>query len=49
MRKPNTKPVKTWKDKILDYEIETFLCFRMRSWTVFWKDKILDYEIETVV
>ena len=39
-----------WKDKILDYEIETWsnsslpllLCFT-------WKDKILDYEIETVV
>ena len=41
--------VATWKDKILDYEIETcwhahtLLCNRVRTW----KDKILDYEIET--
>ena len=39
----------SWKDKILDYEIETnrqvFLCFREPVFT--WKDKILDYEIET--
>ena len=40
----------SWKDKILDYEIETWC-----SWTpthplwLPWKDKILDYEIETVM
>ena len=38
-----------WKDKILDYEIETFRCFTflycLSCWS--WKDKILDYEIET--
>ena len=37
-----------WKDKILDYEIETVLstldCY-VSNYT--WKDKILDYEIET--
>ena len=37
----------TWKDKILDYEIETKT--RRSSWRfrLTWKDKILDYEIET--
>ena len=39
-----------WKDKILDYEIETLF----REWRdaivdECWKDKILDYEIETGV
>ena len=38
----------TWKDKILDYEIET--CVRLPESLrggLSWKDKILDYEIET--
>ena len=38
-----------WKDKILDYEIETFdgaIPFGILRLTG-WKDKILDYEIET--
>ena len=38
-----------WKEKILDYEIEThaerLACDRVHWWT--WKEKILDYEIET--
>ena len=41
-------PAWTWKDKILDYEIETIKkvsSVYSRSWS--WKDKILDYEIET--
>ena len=38
----------SWKDKTLDYEIETLLSgmrltFRLKPW----KDKTLDYEIET--
>ena len=39
----------SWKDKILDYEIETCLlwCQRLGVDTP-WKDKILDYEIETI-
>ena len=37
----------SWKDKILDYEIETSTqsSKETHKWT--WKDKILDYEIET--
>ena len=37
----------TWKDKILDYEIETRQPGRHRGYCITWKDKILDYEIET--
>ena len=38
----------TWKDKILDYEIETpCFAFCFGSPPLTWKDKILDYEIET--
>ena len=38
----------SWKDKILDYEIETGLRVFMRRVSLLpWKDKILDYEIET--
>ena len=37
----------TWKDKILDYEIETGSKSKVRSIHSTWKDKILDYEIET--
>ena len=39
----------TWKDKTLDYEIETF-DFLSVIWTetYSWKDKTLDYEIETL-
>ena len=42
---------KRWKDKILDYEIETdgWLVKDKRSYPYSWKDKILDYEIETHV
>ena len=38
-----------WKDKILDYEIETIwdLNRSILETQVPWKDKILDYEIET--
>ena len=37
----------TWKDKILDYEIEILTIRSAVSWPVLtWKDKILDYEIE---
>ena len=37
-----------WKDKILDYEIETFHTIILSDCTTeTWKDKILDYEIET--
>ena len=36
-----------WKDKILDYEIETGWCWSITPPTPTWKDKILDYEIET--
>ena len=37
----------TWKDKILDYEIETSTKWRDMRGLLTWKDKILDYEIET--
>ena len=38
-----------WKDKILDYEIETIhYRFGLTRRNVTWKDKILDYEIETL-
>ena len=41
---------KAWKDKILDYEIETGCGLRVRCRVCLpWKDKILDYEIETVL
>ena len=36
-----------WKDKILDYEIETNKPINGISDLQTWKDKILDYEIET--
>ena len=37
-----------WKDKILDYEIETEnRYYRRYGKYAAWKDKILDYEIET--
>ena len=40
--------VKSWKDKILDYEIETRISAMIgMSTSIGWKDKILDYEIET--
>ena len=40
---------KTWKDKILDYEIETNSddALAEQVYQLTWKDKILDYEIET--
>ena len=40
---------RTWKDKILDYEIETIDRGGMLTPRAVepWKDKILDYEIET--
>ena len=39
----------TWKDKILDYEIETANTdTRTVKILLSWKDKILDYEIETL-
>ena len=38
----------TWKDKILDYEIETLTLHLMATALQPWKDKILDYEIETL-
>ena len=40
---------RTWKDKILDYEIETGISADLAivSSVSSWKDKILDYEIET--
>ena len=40
----------SWKEKILDYEIETSQSFRwsLRHWHT-WKEKILDYEIETKI
>ena len=43
------RSAKRWKDKILDYEIETKLWgMRVNSPRMpSWKDKILDYEIET--
>ena len=37
----------TWKDKILDYEIETRFTIGIDGTHFTWKDKILDYEIET--
>ena len=37
----------TWKDKILDYEIETKTGHSAPVRSRTWKDKILDYEIET--
>ena len=38
-----------WKDKILDYEIETFRDAHSKLvYLLSWKDKILDYEIETL-
>ena len=38
----------SWKDKILDYEIETPLSgTHTVQVSITWKDKILDYEIET--
>ena len=37
-----------WKDKILDYEIETHIAQKSAvNLNLTWKDKILDYEIET--
>ena len=39
-------PSPTWKDKILDYEIEITNPDIENSLVVAWKDKILDYEIE---
>ena len=42
--------IAAWKEKILDYEIETGMpCSLMNSTCSSWKEKILDYEIETVV
>ena len=39
-----------WKDKILDYEIETHaFAFWSHCTLMTWKDKILDYEIETLL
>ena len=39
-----------WKDKILDYEIETLehVPSDAAARKTAWKDKILDYEIETL-
>ena len=37
----------SWKDKILDYEIETVITLMIEMRFLTWKDKILDYEIET--
>ena len=43
-------PVSAWKDKTLDYEIETpkvtARCHTKSTGS--WKDKTLDYEIETL-
>ena len=42
--------MEAWKDKILDYEIETWQeASRWYQVKIIrtWKDKILDYEIET--
>ena len=40
----------SWKDKILNYEIETNRqSNRPKIYRVAWKDKILDYEVETAV
>ena len=38
----------TWKDKILDYEIEIDKGHTTLDIAFAWKDKILDYEIEIV-
>ena len=39
--------IDTWKDKILDYEIEILnICCASPILILSWKDKILDYEIE---
>ena len=38
-----------WKDKILDYEIETVYQNHGQRQSRTWKDKILDYEIETIL
>ena len=40
------REVDTWKDKILDYEIEILWLNLGTVLTLTWKDKILDYEIE---
>ena len=37
----------TWKDKNLDYEIETNFSINITDEFLPWKDKNLDYEIET--
>ena len=45
---PKTRPlIYTWKEKILDYEIETPKSVESRHVACSWKEKILDYEIET--
>ena len=42
------RDTRSWKEKILDYEIETPWNIRQRVNILFtWKEKILDYEIET--
>ena len=38
----------TWKDKTLDYEIETGKKITLGLVLFSWKDKTLDYEIETM-
>ena len=43
----NTIVSVAWKDKILDYEIETISNTFVTIYSQPWKDKILDYEIET--
>ena len=40
---------RAWKEKILDYEIETFRRNLNAMPSSTWKEKILDYEIETMV
>ena len=45
--KGSFEKIKAWKDKILDYEIETLLIILAWKLSGTWKDKILDYEIET--
>ena len=42
--RPQSRP---WKEKILDYEIETCSNVLRERHTLSWKEKILDYEIET--
>ena len=40
----------SWKEKILDYEIETTMAYPMMpNPQPTWKEKILDYEIETLI